>query len=373
MIRIDLLHRRKNRLLTGSGLIAAAVLMIAAGVTGLYWVDQYFPLHGVWKALWTPTGEEVVGDPSVDPSAVWMEAEGEGEVPVDVEEEVSPTAVVEEEFALPTAMEEEPAPTAAAGEESVTAMEEEPGPTEPVVGESAAAEEESVSAPPVIPEHRPQAKTALRVAAVDTAVAGEHRSALRESAACLWFFKVTEQLPSSARLMSLTCKASGEYSLEGVGSSDRDVEGFVETLQQLPSQVDLTLWREGRVQTSPAYRFVFHGQFEELFPRDLEAMSVIQARTLAGKVDQWARQSGLDRVSLKGPIDVPLDTEHAQRRHKLWATGSHAQIGGFLRQLKQVEDIATLGEVVIVPVHPEGEDQDLARLYAAVDLLVRQP
>ena len=348
MIRIDLLQRRKRSLWAGPGLIVAAVLAIAAGTAGLYWVDQQYPLRGVWKGLWTPAGEEMARQTSAVQSGTWVEAEDETEVSAVVEEETSPPVAVEEASVAPTVAEEKPERVGAEAEsDTVTA--------------------EPAAAPPVTQERRP------RAAAVDTGAAGERRSVLRESAACLWVFKAAERLPSSVRLTSLTCKASGEYSLEGVGSSGRDVEGFVAMLQQLPSQVDLTLWREGQLQTNRTYRFIFHGQFEELFLRDLEAMSAAQAQTLVKKVDQWARQSGLDRVSLKGPIDVPLDTEHAQRRYKLWATGSHAQIGGFLRRLKQVEDIATLGEVVIVPVHPEGADLDLARLYAAVDLLVRQP
>lgn len=357
MIRIDLLPRRKRWPAAGLGLIAAAVLAIAAGAAGLYWVDQHYPLLGAWRGLWTPAEEEAAHEPS----AVYEEVNG---IQGEAESQIEAPAAVEEETSPPVAMEEE---------SMSSVVEDEPEPTGPAVEEGEAMAAEPAAAPPAIQESLPQAKTGLQVAAVDTGTGGERRSALRESAACLWVLQVTARLPSSARLTSLTCKASGEYSLEGVGSSDRDVEGFVETLQQLPSQVDLTLWREGRLQTNRAYRFAFHGQFEELFLRDLEAMSAAQARTLAEKIGEWARQSGLDKVSLKGPIDVPLDKGHAQRRHKLWATGSQAQIGSFLRQLKQVKDIATLGEVVIVPVRPEDEGRGLARLYAAVDLLVRQP
>jgi hypothetical protein len=256
-------------------------------------------------------------------------------------------------------MDKEALPPDAVTEESVLSVDttEEP---DLVVGMGGKKEDGSVDPQ----ESRHQA------AAADTRAEGESRTALGGCAACLRIFKATEWLPPSARFTSLTCKASGEYCLEGAGASDRDVEGFADTLRQLPSRVALTLWRVRGHQTNRVYRFAFHGQFEEFYCGDLEAMSATQAQALADTLGQWAWQSGLDGVSLRGPFAMQ---GRDQQRRKLWATGSHAQIRDFLRQLKPVEDMATLDEVVIVPVHTEDEDRDLARLYVVVDLLVHRP
>ena len=150
---------------------------------------------------------------------------------------------------------------------------------------------------------------------------------------------------------------------------------FLQTLQQLPSRTSLSWWREGKLRVEQVYRykFTFQGQFGELYSRDLDELSTDQARELFQKVDTWALQSGLGGLFQKEPFEIQLTPERVHKRQKLWASGAYQQIGAFLKQLKQVEDIACLGELVMVPIYQGGSGWEEARLYVAIDVLVRRP
>jgi hypothetical protein len=408
MIRIDLLHRKRNQLrpvLMGAGGVAlAAVLLLAS----LYWVDQRYPLYGVWNELWAETEREETAEPaaldleeerrevvmlreerepvvdendSLREEVVWLDGVEE-EIPQETAREMG-----EEERSLeePTSVEEEgvdfaevSGEVANENEEAVVGDadgEQEVGetPEEEMVGTAVvepAVEDSTADSGEIAAEQADSEKEAAPIEEMN-----RYRSKLRWSAACLWAVKLSERLPDGARLTSLTCRASGEYSLEGMSGSRKEVEGFLETLEQFPSQVSLSWWREGRPRVGQVYQFKFNflGQFEELYTRELEQLSASQAQVLAEKIAGWARQSGLGELALEEPIETVEETGSVQRRHKVWATGSYAQIGAFLQLLKQVEDIATLGEVVIVPVYREPQVWERARLYAAVDILMHRP
>ena len=434
MIRIDLLHRKRNRLrpvLMGTGGVAlAAVLLLAS----LYWIDQRYPLYGVWSKLWMETPREETTElatldleeerrevvmlreerepvvnqtDSLREEVVWLDGveeevpqemardtvAGESllEEPKPVEEEVVDSAdtsgvVAEEEVAAVGDADEEgrEAPdgermgmvvesvaedSTAVGDADEEGREAPDGERVRTVAESVA--EDSIADSGEVAEE--QADNEEKTAPIEEI--NRYRSALRWSAACLWAVKLSERLPAGARLTSLTCRASGEYSLEGMSGSRKEVEGFLETLEQLPSQVSLSWWREGSPRVGQVYQFKFNflGQFEELYTRELEHLSASQAQVLAEKIADWARQSGLGELALEEPIETMEKTGSVQRRQKVWATGSYAQIGAFLQRLKQVEDVATLGEVVIVPVYREPQVWERARLYAAVDVLMHRP
>jgi hypothetical protein len=234
----------------------------------------------------------------------------------------------------------------------------------------------SGAAPPIEPE---PAGGEGEVASVPAGVGGDQedgqRVVPRWSVACLWAVKLSERLPASAHLTSLSCKASGEYALEGSCFSHGEMEGFLDTLRKFPSRVSLSWWSEGRpIEGQPRqFKFTFQGQFEEIYTRELESLPEARARILGEEIAGWARQCGLEEVSLKAPIEIPLAVDYVQHRQKIWATGSYAQIDAFIERLKQMEYSATLEEVVIVPVFHEGENWKRARLYSAVDVLMHRP
>jgi len=335
MIRIDLLQRRRGRLRPTLIGLAAVVVVAGAGLGGLYWVDQRYPLYRAWKDLMAVAGGE------------------EARVEADVAMEDRAAGLEEETPAGGELAAEEPA-----GEGRVAA--ESPVPEEP---------------PAALPEIKEPVQETAPSQEAQASSPSRYRFQPRWSAACLWAVKLCERLPAGLHLTSLTCSASGEYMLQGTSFSHQIVEEFLETLEQLPSQVTLSWWREGGVRAQPRYRykFTFQGHFEELHTRDLELLSASQAQTLFGRIPAWARQNGLGGLSLKEPIEMPLIPTRVHQRQKVWATGSYRQISAFLRTLKQVEDIAAVGEVVMVPIYQVDEEWEKARLYAAVDVLVRRP
>ena len=194
----------------------------------------------------------------------------------------------------------------------------------------------------------------------------------RRSAACQWAVRINERVPAGVRLVSLTCSAAGEYGLEGTSVSQQALHTFNDLLQQLPSQVTLSSWQEGKAQAK-VLRFAFDGRFAQQPVRELATLSSDQANRLFGKVAAWADESGLDGLAIKKPISMPLPPARIHQRQKLWGTGSYQQIGAFLQKLQQVEETAVLGEVVLMPVQGGAHGWVEARLYAAVDIVVGMP
>ena len=341
MIRIDLLHKKQRRTQPVLLFLVVAAAMAGAGLVGLYWIDQHYPLVGVWNEFWASEDAGETKGIGIVPT-----------VPVEVEDE---SVVVEESVALTGETQGEEEPIALMGETAVVDVEVAALPAEESAKEDTA--------------FLRKAETASEQSL------GGHRQQPRWSAACVWAIELAERMPSNARLTSLACNVSGEYTLEGQSASHKVAKGFLKTLQQLPSRVSLSWWREGKLRAEQAYRykFTFQGQFGELYSHDLEELSGDQAGALFKKVGAWALQSGLGGLSLKELLEIPLTPERMQQRQKLWATGSYQQISAFLKHFKHVEDIACLGEVVMVPIYQEGESWQKARLYAAIDVLVRRP
>ena len=105
----------------------------------------------------------------------------------------------------------------------------------------------------------------------------------------------------------------------------------------------------------------------------MATLSKDQAERLFGKVEHWADESGLDGLLITRSITMPLPPARIHQRRKLWGTGSYQQISAFLHSLQQVEEIASLGEVVLMPVQSDEQGWVEARLYAAVDVVVGMP
>ena len=190
----------------------------------------------------------------------------------------------------------------------------------------------------------------------------------QRSTVCHQIMRIDEQVPAGILVASLNCDSPGEYWLEGTSPSYKVLRQFRLRLQALPSRVSFSTWYEER-----ALRFAFQGRFTERDAPPLAALSSDQAEQFFGKVAHWADASGLDSLSIHEPIHRPLSSAGTHQRQKLWGIGSPQQIGAFLQQLQQVEAVATLGEVLLVPVKSDERGWVQARLYAAVDIIVDEP
>ena len=190
----------------------------------------------------------------------------------------------------------------------------------------------------------------------------------QRSTVCLQVMRINEQAPAGIRVASLNCNSSGEYWLEGTSPSHKVLREFRIRLQTLPSQVSFSTWREERT-----LRFAFQGRFADQDTPPLDALSSDQAEQFFGKVARWADASGLDSLSIHKPIHRLLSPTRSHQRQKLRGIGSPQQIDSFLQQLQQAEAVATLGEVLLLPVKSDERGWIQARLYAAVDIIVDEP
>ena len=188
------------------------------------------------------------------------------------------------------------------------------------------------------------------------------------STVCHQVMRIGEQAPAGIRLASLNCNSTGAYWLEGASPSHTVLREFRLRLQALALRVSYRTWQEGR-----ALRFTFQGHFAEQDTPPLAALSSGQAERFFGKVAHWADASGLDSLSVHKPIHRALSPVRTHQRQKLLGIGSPQQIDAFLQQLQQVEAVATLGEVLLMPVQSDERGWVKARLYAAVDIIVDAP
>ena len=188
------------------------------------------------------------------------------------------------------------------------------------------------------------------------------------STVCHQVMRIDEQAPAGIRLASLNCNSTGAYWLEGTSPSHKVLREFRLRLQALPSWVSFRAWREGRT-----LRFAFQGRFAERDTPPLDTLSSVQAEQFLGKVARWADASGLDSLSIHEPIHRSLSLARTHQRQKLRGLGSPQQIDAFLQQLQQAEAVATLGEVLLMPVKSDEHGWVQARLYAAVDIIVDAP
>lgn len=190
----------------------------------------------------------------------------------------------------------------------------------------------------------------------------------QRSTACLQIMRIDEQVPAGIRVASLNCNSTGEYWLEGTSPSHKVLRTFRLSLQALPSQVSYRAWQEERT-----LRFALQGRFAERDTPPLAALPSDQAEQFFSKVVRWADASGLDSLSIQEPIHKSMSPTRTQQRQKLRGLGSPQQIDAFLQQLQQAEKVATLGEILLLPVKSDESGWVQARLYAAVDIIVDGP
>lgn len=190
----------------------------------------------------------------------------------------------------------------------------------------------------------------------------------QRSTACHQVMRVDEQVPAGIRVASLNCNSIGEYWLEGTSPSYKALREFRLRLQALPSRVSFSTWWEERT-----LRFSFQGRFAEWDTPPPAVLSSDQAEQFFGKVARWADASGLDSLSIEEPTHRVLSAARTHQRQKLRGIGSPQQINAFLQQLQQAEEVATLGEVLLMPVTSDESGWIQARLYAAVDIVVGAP
>ena len=328
MIRINLLHSRWQQYLRGIPLpymgLGLAVLVVLGG---LYWADQYYPLHGAWEGLFAAAAQK-------------------GAVEVELAVRLERQKVVETERQVPERRVERLARSRQG------------------VGEA----RETV--------RQVEAKTA----SPQKVVRGNKRSGSvgnrrlpRWSPACTQVLEIYKYIPATIQLKLLSGDASGEYSIEGLSHSSEkafaDFRGMLQKFSDLESQP--TVRREGKRKNGWVYKFVFRGQLESIETRRLKPISPSEAKSLFHKISVWANQSGLREFTSEGPFQKYLEDSLVNQRQKIWAKGSPQEFIKFIDRLGQVEESATLGELRMVPIYRGGDSWDRARFYAAVDVLVQ--
>ena len=389
MIRVELVGRRRSP--WPKALLSA---LIVCG--GLYWLYHF---HYSGSAP-SPVTQQEVAPPS----------------PV-VEQETAPSPVTQQETTPSPIVQQEPAPSPLAQQEttpeiataqetdssSVAQQEANPSPAvvqqeiesspaaaqetapspvaqqektaEPVVQQEAVPspgiEQDTTSSP--IQESSPspiaQRDTTPSPREIAPSKAPSHPApALQRSTACHQAMQIAQQVPAGIRVASLNCNSAGEYWLEGITPSHTVLREFRLGLQAFPSRVSFSTWWEER-----ALRFSFQGRFVEQAPPPLAALSSGQAEQFLGKVAGWADASGLDSLSIHEPIHKRSAPARIQQRQKLRGIGAPQQIDAFLQQFQQAEGVATLGEVLLMPVESDEHGWVKARLYAAVDIVVDAP
>lgn len=266
-----------------------------------------------------------------------------GSAPSPVQEVAPPSSVVQREAAPSPVQEVPPSPVAQREIAPESAAEQE---TAPSPGEQDTTSSSQETAPQPAVQREASAPTPAQ-----------------RSTACHQAMRIAEQVPAGIRLASLNCNSTGEYWLEGASPSHKALRAFRLRLQALPSRVSFSTWWEERT-----LRFAFQGRFAERTPPPQAALSSGQAEQFLGEVAGWADASGLDSLSIHEPIHV-----RRQQRQKLRGIGAPQQIDAFLQQFQQAEGVATLGEVLLMPVKSDEHGWVTARLYAAVDIVVDAP
>ena len=431
MIRVELFNRQRRRSPWSKALFSALVIC-----GGLYGIHQFFPalvgsLFSTDSAFIPTTQQEAAPSPVVQrETAPKSTAQQETTASPIVQQEITPDPVTQQETAAsmgqeaassPVAVQQEitPEPTAQRETAASSVVQQEEAAPSPVVqqettaspvvqqeitpepvtqretasstGQEAASnlvvqqeitsepaaqqetaastEQEAVSSPVAVQQETTpnpvvqQETTSPRLTPTPSQTFSSQRST-----ACHQAMRIDEQVPAGISVASLNCNSTGEYRLEGISPSHKVLRTFRLGLQALPSQVSFSTWREERT-----LHFAFQGRFAERDATPLAALSSDQAEEFFGKVAHWADTSGLDSLSIQEPIHGPLSSAGTHQRQKLWGLGSPQQIDAFLQQLQQAEEVAALGEVLLVPVKSDEHGWVKARLYAAVDIIVDEP
>lgn len=331
MIRIDLEARRPRWRMA-----AWSVFVIALGLGFLHLVDRQYPLAGGWRHV-VALGQRIeVADRTED-----AERDSRG-----VDEVGDPSGA-----SLPPDRLREP----------VTADGVRPG--------SATAPRAQVSAPDSGPPMVRQ-----------EGAPNQSRPGPRQSRAAPQALRLCQRLPRGARMTSLSCQAGGEYSLAGLAppGSDADLFSLLDTLEGLPSDVSLSFWREGRTEAERWTTFTFEGRLPGVAGDLLRPLEAARAASLLGQVEPRAHALGLDAVSVEPPTVLGLGPGLARHRQKCWATGTRIDLLAFVASLAELDDMISVGEIVVVPTRggqsaspsADGRAADRLRFYAAVDVVV---
>ena len=347
MIRVELLGQRRSPW-------AKALLSALVVCGGLYGIHRLFPaLAGSLfsaDSAFTPAAQQETTVPAkpverreIAPKPGVQQSSQETAPKPAAQQAATPTPAVQRETAPKPDVQQEATPSPVQETAPKPAAQQE-------VPLSSAAQQETTPTPAVQREAAPRPTTPAPTSP-------------QRSTACHQVMRIDEQVPAGIRVASLNCNSTGEYWLEGTSPSHTVLRTFRLRLQALPSQVSFSVWREGR-----ALRFAFQGRFAEQDALPLAALSSDQAEQFFGKVAGWAGASGLDSLSIHAPIHT-----RTHQRQKLRGLGSPQQISAFLHQLQQAEAVATLGEVLLMPVQSDERGWVKARLYAAVDILVQAP
>ena len=367
MIRVELLSRRRSP--WSKALLSALVVC-----GGLYGIHHFFPalagsLFSADSALNPAAQQEVASSPVVQ-----QETTSE---PV-AQQETTPNPVVQQETTPePEAQQETtPNPEREVASSPIVQQETTPSPVQEIDHKSVTQQETTTSSSPV-QEATPtsvaqQEDTSSPVVAAPRpatpAPTTSQAPSSQRSTACHQVMRIDEQVPAGIRVASLNCNSTGEYWLEGTSPSHKVLRQFRLRLQALPSWVSFSTWYEERT-----LRFLFQGRFTGRDTPPLAAISSGQAEQFFGKVAHWAKASGLDSLSIHEPIHWALPLARTHQRQKLRGIGSPQQIGAFLHHFQQAESVATLGEVLLMPVKSDERGWVQARLYAAVDIVVDTP
>ena len=374
MIRVDLLGRQRRWSPWSRALLAALVVC-----GGLYGIHLFFPalvgsLFSADSVLSPVVQQEIEPKPATQQDTLSSPAArrdtgpssgAQQEIPSKpMAQETEPSPVQEIEPKPATQQDTLPSPVArrdtvpsSGAQQEIPskpmAQETEPSPVQEATPSSV---HEIASNPVVHPEATPSSSTPSQA------------PSSQRNTACHQIMRIDEQVPAGIRVASLNCNSSGEYWLEGTSPSHKVLREFRLRLQALPSRVSFSTWLEERT-----LRFAFQGRFAERDTPPLAALPSDQAEQFFVKVARWADASGLDSLSIHEPIHRSVSPVRTHQRQKLRGIGSPQQIDAFLQQLQQAEDVAILGEVLLMPVKSDESGWVKARLYAAVDIIVDGP
>ena len=396
MIRVELLGRQRRRSPWSKALLSALVVC-----GGLYGIHLFFP------AL---VGSLFSADSALSPAAQQeQEAASSPVVPREIEpeptQEPAPSSVVQQESTPePTAQQDttpspvqeatsspvgqqEKTPKSVAQRDTVPSSMAQQKSTKPIAEQETTpkpvvAQQDTTPSPGMKQETAPspvQEATSSPVREIASKLEATPSSSTpvptpsqtpssQRSTACLQIMRIDEQVSAGIRVASLNCNSTGEFWLEGTSPSHKVLREFRLRLQALPSRVSFSTWQEERT-----LRFAFQGRFAERDTSPLAALPSDQAEQFFGKVARWADASGLDSLSIQEPIHRYMSPARTYQRQKLRGLGSPQQINAFLQQLQQAEEVATLGEILLLPVTSDERGWVKARLYAAVDIIVDEP